>query len=63
MTWREHISKNWRLAFPVMLSQLGHVMMGVTDNIMVGHVGVHSLAAAGLALVAFNVLFLFGIGV
>lgn len=46
-----------------MLSQLGHVMMGVTDNIMVGHVGVTSLAAAGLALVAFNFLFLFGIGV
>ena len=46
-----------------MLSQLGHVMMGVMDNIMVGHVNAESLAAAGLALVAFNVLFLFGIGV
>lgn len=46
-----------------MVSQLGHVMMGVMDNIMVGHVGAESLAAAGLALVAFNVLFLFGIGV
>lgn len=63
MTWREHIRKNWQLALPVMLSQLGHVMMGVADNVMVGHVGVTSLAAAGLALVAFNVLFLFGIGV
>lgn len=46
-----------------MLTQLGHVMMGVMDNVMVGHVGAASLAAAGLALVAFNVLFLFGIGV
>jgi MATE family multidrug resistance protein len=46
-----------------MISQLGHVMMGVTDNIMVGHVGAVSLAAAGLALVAFNILFLFGVGV
>lgn len=46
-----------------MLTQLGHVMMGVMDNIMVGHVNAESLAAAGLALVVFNVLFLFGIGV
>jgi len=38
-------------------------MMGVSDNIMVGHVGATSLAAAGLANVAFNVLMVFGIGV
>lgn len=46
-----------------MLSQLGHVMMGVADNVMVGHIGARQLAAAGLANVAFNVLLLFGIGV
>jgi MATE family multidrug resistance protein len=46
-----------------MLSQLGHVMMGVADNMMVGHLGARELAAAGLANVAFNVLLLFGIGV
>ncbi|NJM25682.1 MAG: MATE family efflux transporter [Bacteroidia bacterium] len=46
-----------------MLSQLGHVMMGVTDSIMVGHVGPTSLAAVSLANVVFNVLLLFGIGV
>lgn len=37
--------------------------MGVTDNVMVGHIGATSLAAAGLANVIFNVLLLFGIGV
>ncbi len=63
MTTAEHIKQNWKLAYPVMLTQLGHVMMGVMDNIMVGHVNAESLAAAGLALVVFNVLFLFGIGV
>lgn len=46
-----------------MLSNLGHVTMGVCDNVMVGHLGASELAAAGLALVAFNVLLLFGIGV
>jgi len=63
MTIKTHIQENFLLAYPVMFSNLGHVMMGVTDNIMVGHVSATSLAAAGLATVAFNVLMLFGIGV
>lgn len=63
MTIRSHIKENFHLAYPVMLSNLGHVMMGFTDNIMVGHLGATELAAAGLATVAFNVLLLFGIGV
>ena len=63
MTIRTHIRENFHLAYPVMLSNLGHVMMGVSDNIMVGHVGATSLAAAGLANVVFNVLMVFGIGV
>lgn len=63
MTIRQHIKTNWHLAYPVMLSQLGHVMMGVTDSIMVGHIGSTSLAAVSLSNVIFNVLMLFGIGV
>ncbi|MBS1486576.1 MAG: MATE family efflux transporter [Bacteroidetes bacterium] len=58
-----HISSTLALAVPVMLSQLGHVMMGVVDSLMVGHVGAVPLAAASLANVAFNVILLFGIGV
>ena len=61
--YRSDISKSFLLAYPVMLSQLGHVMMGVADNVMVGHLGAKELASAGLANVAFNVLLLFGIGV
>ncbi|WP_276366567.1 MATE family efflux transporter [Chryseolinea sp. H1M3-3] len=63
MTLKTHLRENFYLAYPVMLSNLGHVTMGVSDNVMVGHLGASSLAAAGLALVAFNVLMLFGIGV
>jgi len=58
-----HISTSLKLAVPVMLSQLGHVMMGVVDSLMVGHVGAVPLAASSLANVAFNVILLFGIGV
>src|SRR5687768_13144787 len=63
MTLKTHLKENFHLAYPVMLSNLGHVTMGVSDNVMVGHLGATPLAAAGLALVAFNVLILFGIGV
>ncbi len=63
MTIKTHIRENFQLAYPVMLSNLGHVMMGVADSVMVGHVSATSLAAAGLANVVFNVLMLFGIGV
>lgn len=62
-SYRTDISQSFLLAYPVMLSQLGHVMMGVADNVMVGHIGARELAAAGLGNVAFNVLLLFGIGV
>jgi len=62
-TYKPHIKESILLAYPVMLSQLGHVMMGVTDSIMVGHIGAEPLAAASLANVAFNVILLFGIGV
>src|SRR6266481_4949458 len=58
-----HISSSLKLAVPVMLRQLGHVMMGVVDSLMVGHVGAIPLAASSLGNVAFNVILLFGIGV
>ena len=61
--YKSDIRASFLLAYPVMLSQLGHVMMGVADNVMVGHLGAKELAAAGLANVAFNMLLLFGIGV
>ncbi len=63
MTLREHLRANITLALPVMLSQLGHVTMGVMDNVMIGRVGATPLAGASLANVIFNVLMLFGIGV
>jgi multidrug resistance protein, MATE family len=62
-SYKTHFREGFHLAYPVMLSQLGHVTMGVADNIMVGNLGAANLAGAGLANVAFNFLLLFGIGV
>jgi len=59
---RWHYIKTWRLAYPVMLSQFGQVMVGQADSIMVGQLGTIPLAAATLAVSIFIVLMIFGIG-
>lgn len=46
-----------------MLSQFGHMMVGVADSIMVGQLGALPLAGASLANVIFHLLLMFGIGV
>lgn len=63
MTLKEHLRKTVLLATPVVIGQLGHIMVGVADSMMVGRVGVIPLAASTFANSLFYVLFLFGIGV
>ena len=63
MNYKDHFKKNISLAFPVMLSQTGQVLVGVADSVMVGRVGVEPLAAASLANSIFYFIFMFGVGV
>lgn len=63
MTIREHFRRNILLATPVIIGQLGHIMVTVADSVMVGRVGVIPLAAATFAGTFFHILMLFGIGV
>ncbi len=63
MTYKEHFKRNIILASPVMVSQLGHVVVGMSDSIMVGKLGVVPLAAVSLSNSIFYLLFMFGIGV
>jgi len=60
---KEHYYRNFVLAYPVMLSQLGQVLVGVADSLMVGRLGAETLAAASLANVVFYVIMVFGLGV
>ena len=39
MTIREHMQKNLILAWPVMLTQAGQILVNVMDNVMVGAIG------------------------
>ncbi len=52
-----------KLAWPVMLSQLGHVSVGVADSIMIGQTGTMPLAASAFANSVFVLVLVFGIGV
>ncbi|MER2998919.1 MATE family efflux transporter [Pontibacter populi] len=62
-TYKEHFSKNFSLAYPVVLSQLGHIMVSVFDSLMVGQIGTVQLAAASLAGSIFMIVMVFGMGV
>ncbi|HBH25304.1 MAG TPA: MATE family efflux transporter [Cytophagales bacterium] len=59
---KKHGRKTLKLALPVMMSQLGHIMVGVADSLMVGQLGKAPLAAASLANSLFAVIMVFGIG-
>lgn len=54
--------KNFTLALPIMIGQIGHVLVGLADNIMVGQLGAAPLAAVSLGnTLVFFALFI-GIG-
>ncbi len=47
--YTSEFKKNLHIAYPVMIGQLGHVLVGLADNLMVGKLGAASLAAVSLA--------------
>ena len=46
--YTKEFSYNVRLAFPVILGMLGHTLIGIVDNFMVGNLGSTELAAVSL---------------
>ena len=61
--YSKDIKDTVKLAVPVIIGQLGHMMMGVVDSIMVGKVGAAPLAAASVSHGLFMIFMIFGIGV
>ncbi len=62
-SYRSHVKTTLLVAYPVMLSQLGHVLVGVADSVMVGALGAEPLAAVSLANGLVSLGLMFGIGV
>lgn len=48
-TYTKEFSYNLRLAYPIILGMLGHTVVGIVDNVMVGKLGPTELAAVSLA--------------
>lgn len=48
-TYTKEFSYNLRLAYPIILGMLGHTVVGIVDNVMVGKLGPAELAAVSLA--------------
>jgi MATE family multidrug resistance protein len=47
-TYTKEFSYNLKLAYPIILGMLGHTVVGIVDNIMVGKLGPDELAAVSL---------------
>ncbi|MBE0572262.1 MAG: MATE family efflux transporter [Ignavibacteriaceae bacterium] len=60
---KRHIASTFRLAYPVIIGQLGIIMMGVVDSLMVGKLGAAPLAAASLGNGMAFIIMIVGIGV
>ena len=50
------------LAYPVVLSQLGHILVNVCDSLLVGRLGKTALAAIGVGVSTSTVLLVLGLG-
>ena len=61
--YKEHIKRTLELSYPVIIGQLGFIMMGVVDSLMVGVLGPVPLAAASLGNSLTLLIFIVGIGV
>ncbi len=60
---KDHIKKTLDLSYPVIIGQLGFIMMGVVDSMMVGGIGAAPLAAASIANSLFILILVVGIGI
>ena len=60
---RKDIKQTINLATPIIIGQLGHMMMGVVDSIMVGKIGAAPLAAAAISNGIFIIILILGYGI
>jgi len=61
-SYKFHAKETIKLAYPVVIGQLGHMMLGVIDTLMVGRIGAVPLAASSLANGLVLLIMILGIG-
>lgn len=60
--YKEHYKSLIHLGIPIVIGQIGIVLVGLADNIMIGQFNTLHLAAASFVNSAFNIPILFGLG-
>lgn len=60
--YKSHYNSIIQLGIPIVIGQLGIVLVGLADNIMVGRFATQHLAAASFVNSVFNIPILFGLG-
>ncbi len=60
--YKPYYKSNFLLAYPVVISQLGHMMTSVADSVMVGQLGTIPLAACALGNSLLGIFMVAGIG-
>jgi multidrug resistance protein, MATE family len=61
--YKTHYRDNLKLAIPVVISQLGHILVQTSDSIIVGHfAGTVALAAVSLVNAMFMIIMVIGLG-
>lgn len=67
MDWINNYKKdfilNISLAYPIMLGQMGQIMVNLADNLMVGRLGAEDLAAVSVANAIFVIFLVVGMGI
>lgn len=61
-TYLPFYRRNLRVAFPVILTQIGAALVGLADSIMVGHYGTTDLAAVSFSNAIFFTVMVFSMG-
>jgi multidrug resistance protein, MATE family len=60
--WTREIGPTLKLAMPIMAGMVSHMLMGLVDTVMVGHIGVTPLAASSFVNLLLHPPITFGLG-
>jgi MATE family multidrug resistance protein len=60
--YRNHVKETLRLSVPIIFAQLGFVLMGVADTVMIGELGSTNVAAAGISVSIYFLVVIIGLG-
>lgn len=62
ISYRRHYTELLFLGIPIMIGQLGTIILGFADTMMIGHHSADELSAAGFVNTIFNLAIIFGLG-